>query len=394
MPKKSAKAFNFTKKELEKLPAPDKHWVAYHDTTIEGLILLHWQTGAKSFYVYKKIEDKPERIKIGKFPDMSVERARNEAQRILGEIAQGQRPTAKRARKEAGILLEDLFRRYLDEYAQHHCTTWRETGKNFRRYFAPWLSREVTGFARSEIQQYINALGTERGHHTANRAYDDLRAVISWGIKYGYLAGTNPCAGVTKFKTRSRERFIRPDEFKKFLETLREETNIDLRDYVYLSLFTGARQANILSMRWDQIDFDLALWHIPITKNKESQTLPLTELAMKLLKSRFQGRKSEEWVFPSVSASGHIVEPKAGWRKFVEKTKLQDLRMHDLRRTLGSYMAMNNQSLQIIGKTLGHKSPAATQIYSRLGSDPIKRAMEAAHASMAGNASILPDNLE
>ncbi len=47
-------------------------------------------------------------------------------------------------------------------------------------------------------------------------------------------------------------------------------------------------------MRWDQIDFDLHLWHIPITKNKESQTLPLTELAMRLLEDRHQRRESDE----------------------------------------------------------------------------------------------------
>ena len=220
--------------------------------------------------------------------------------------------------------------------------------------------------------------------------FDDLRALFSWGIKYGYFSGANPCTGITKFKTRSRERFIRPDEFEKFLETLKNETNIDFRDYVYLSLFTGARQANVLSMRWDQIDFDLNLWYIPITKNKESQTLPLTELAKRLLEDRYERRKSDEWVFPSVSACGHVVEPKAGWRKFLKDAGLKDLRMHDLRRTLGSYMAMNNQSLQIIGKVLGHKSATATQIYSRLSSDPLKQAMEAAQASMAKSSDLLP----
>ena len=49
---------------------------------------------------------------------------------------------------------------------------------------------------------------------------------------------------------------------------------------------------------------------------------------------------------------------------------------------------MNNQSLQIIGKVLGHKSPTATQIYSRLAFDPLKQAMEAAQVSMARSAEI------
>ena len=198
---------------------------------------------------------------------------------------------------------------------------------------------------------------------------------------------------MTKFKTRSRERFLRPDEFDIFFSKLKGEKNFDFRDYVYLSLFTGARQANILAMRWDEIDFELGFWRIPITKNKESQTLPLTKLAYVVLKDRFDEKKSTEWVFPSNGVTGHLVEPKKAWQKFLEKCEIKDLRLHDLRRSLGSYMAMNNQSLQIIGKALGHKSPAATQIYSRLAFDPIRQAMESAQASiMIGNEELLLSN--
>jgi integrase len=87
-------------------------------------------------------------------------------------------------------------------------------------------------------------------------------------------------------------------------------------------------------------------------------------------------------VFPSDGATGHYVEPKTAWRKFLKRAKLSNLTMHDLRRTLGSYMAMNNQSLHIIGKVLGHKSPTSTLIYSRLANDPLRNAMEGAIAKM------------
>lgn len=108
---------------------------------------------------------------------------------------------------------------------------------------------------------------------------------------------------------------------------------------------------------------------------------------------RDNNKESEEWVFPSHSEVGHIVEPKKAWWKFLDRAELKDLRLHDLRRTLGSYMAMNNQSLQIIGKVLGHKSPAATQIYSRLAFDPLRLAMENAQASIANTTEILPADM-
>lgn len=395
MPSKPAKTLNFTKTELAKLPVPETGYVMYHDTMVEGLVLLVYATGGNRFYVYKKLKGKPTRIKLGKFPDMTVEVARKKAQEVLGSIARGDHAAAKgvEEKDEPSLSVGDLFTRYIEEYAVHHCTSWKDTSANFRRYFVDWLDRAVGTINLSDVQQMVNRLGRERGHHTANRAFDDLRAVYSWGKKYGYVSGDNPCAGVTKFKTRSRERFLRPDEFETFFSQLKAERNIDFRDYVYLSLFTGARQANVLSMRWEDIDFNLALWRIPITKNKESQTLPLTNLALQVLVDRHEKRKSDEWVFPSDGITGHLVEPKNAWRKFSSDSGLQDLRLHDLRRTLGSYMAMNNQSLQIIGKVLGHKSAAATQIYARLAFDPLRQAMESAQASLVTSQKLLPDNL-
>lgn len=394
MPAKSENSINFTKTKISELKAPASGYLTYHDIGVEGLVLLLYATGANRFYLSKKIEGKSTRIKIGKFPEMSVEIARKKALELLAAIANGHVPsTLRREVKESAITLSNLLSRYSEEYSKHHCATWKETNANFRRYFIDWLEQPTDSITHNEVQQRINELGTNRGHHTANRAFDDLRAVFSWGKKHGYLSCDSPCDGVTKFKTRSRERFLRPDEFEKFFSTLNEETNIDFRDYVYLSLFTGARQANVLAMRWDEIDFDLGLWRIPITKNKESQTLPLTKLAYLVLLDRFNKKKSEKWVFPSDGITGHLVEPKKAWQKFLLKSEIEDLRLHDLRRSLGSYMAMNNQSLQIIGKVLGHKSPAATQIYSRLAFDPLRQAMESAQASiLSGNELLFLEN--
>ena len=311
MPARAAKTLNFTKTELAKVSPPAAGYDVYHDSSVEGLVLLVYSSGGFRFYIYKKVDGKPVRLKVGKYPDMSVEVARKKAQDLLGSIARGERPMLKTEQKSAGISLGDLFGHYIDEYAMHHCTTWKETKASFNRYFIDWFERPAETINHNDVQQAVNKLGVDRGHHTANRAFDDLRATFSWGKKHGYITIDNPCDGVTKFKTRSRERFLTPDEFDKFFTALKAEANIPFRDYVYLSLFTGARQANVLSMRWEDINFELGLWRIPITKNKESQTLPLTNLALQVLVDRRDNNKeSEEWVFPSDSACGHIVEPK------------------------------------------------------------------------------------
>ena len=78
------------------------------------------------------------------------------------------------------------------------------------------------------------------------------------------------------------------------------------------------------------------------------------------------------------SASGHYEEPKRAWHSLLKRAGIENLRLHDLRRTLGSYQAINGSSLQIIGKSLGHKSMQSTQVYARLMNDPIRQSTNSA----------------
>ena len=66
----------------------------------------------------------------------------------------------------------------------------------------------------------------------------------------------------------------------------------------------------------------------------------------------------------------------------LEGTRLEALRIHDLRRTLGSWQAKTGASLAIIGKSLNHKSQQATAIYARLDLDPVRASVNTATAAM------------
>jgi integrase len=87
-------------------------------------------------------------------------------------------------------------------------------------------------------------------------------------------------------------------------------------------------------------------------------------------------------VFPGRGKTGHLVEPKTAWARILKRAGLQNLRLHDLRRTLGSWQAATGASLPIIGKSLGHKSLAATQVYARLNLDPVRAAVNTATDAM------------
>ena len=259
--------------------------------------------------------------------------------------------------------------------------------QDFRRYLHDWKNRKLSSVKRTDVQTRINSIKTEHGPATANHVIILMKAAMNWNIKNGAFKGDNPWSDVKQFKVKSRERFLTPDELKRFFNALQQCEDSRLRDYVLLSLYTGARRMNVLSMRWDQVNLELGLWTIPMTKNGDSQTVPLTQSVIKLLETRRSFVKGE-WVLPGKTATNHLVEPKRPWYKLLEAAQIDDFRLHDLRRTLGSYMAMGNHSLQVIGKALGHKSSAATEIYSRLSNQSVRQAMEAAQSDIHNAAGI------
>ncbi len=133
-------------------------------------------------------------------------------------------------------------------------------------------------------------------------------------------------------------------------------------------------------MRWDEIHLLRGEWRI-ITKGKQPQTVTLSPDVLEILIER-QKRSCSEWVFPGIGKTGHLVEPKGAWKRIVNQAGLADMRIHDLRRTLGSWQAKNNSSLLVIGKSLNHKSTKSTDIYARLDLDPVRESVNLANAAI------------
>jgi integrase len=142
----------------------------------------------------------------------------------------------------------------------------------------------------------------------------------------------------------------------------------------------------MLSMRWQDINLNQAIWRVPDTKNGEPYQVALTSTAIGILEQR-RVQENGIWVFSAPSKSGHLEEPKKAWASLLLNANIENLRIHDLRRTFGSFMAAQGASLQMIGKALGHKSQDATLIYARLNLDPVREAVNAASDAMFKTAS-------
>jgi integrase len=137
-----------------------------------------------------------------------------------------------------------------------------------------------------------------------------------------------------------------------------------------------------MAMRWEEINFERREWLIPETKNGEALRVHLIDNVLEILKRRLQDYGKQEWVFEGHGETGHLVEPKSGWKRILQRAGIKDLRIHDLRRTLGSWQAATGANSFMIGQSLGHKSSQSTAVYARLNIDPVRESVEKATQAM------------
>ncbi|MDD5037407.1 MAG: site-specific integrase, partial [Methylococcaceae bacterium] len=175
------------------------------------------------------------------------------------------------------------------------------------------------------------------------------------------------------------------DEMPRFWQALLDEPNRDFADAFMISLLTGMRRTDVLSMRWEQVSLERGEWRIPDPKNTDPLTVPLVGEVIGLLRERRQSEPGA-WVFPGVGKSGHLIEPKGAWKRILERAGIADLRLHDLRRTLGSSMAAAGVNTITTARTMGHKTLSMALRYQHLSTDPKRVAIEAGAGAILANA--------
>ena len=379
MPKETRKV-NFTKATIEAFPLPPVNRTYFYDSQVRGLCLSVTAKGSRSFLVYRWMDGKPERITLGRYPDLSIEQARGKASEVNGALARGEDPRFVLSGRNKALTMGQVFGEYMERHAKLHKKTWEEDQRQFNTLVGHWAKRKVESIKRTEVQTLHAQIGQERGIYAANRLLALLHSTFNKAKTWGFMEGENPAHGIPKFRETSRDRFLHKDELPRFFQALADEPNSTLRDFFLVSPLTGARRANVLTMRWEQINFTDATWRIPDTKNHTPQTLPLTKEMLTILSERQKETKGD-WVFPGRS-KGHLKEPKTAWKRILKRAGLDNLRIHDLRRTMGSWQASTGASLTVIGKSLGHKNTSTTAIYARLGVEPVRGAMEVATNAM------------
>ena len=372
---------NLTESFVAKLPnasAASKRYEVY-DAKIKELSCRVTDKGKKSFYIRKKSHGKAVRVCLGIYPIMSLEKARKAAYEMLNMLAENKNPNIEKKKLSKNLTIKELFDKYLNDYAKLNTKvrTYTENIGVYDRYLSKLENKIVSNVTRNDVEEFIIELYKKKGNYVANKALKLLRHMFNKGIEWG-LDMVNPTLGIKKYPEKSRDRYLTSDEIANFFKAVYNYPDELARSYILISLFTGQRRSNVLSMNWQGIDFKNKTWHIRETKNGEPITVPLVEQVIEIL-LKLKENSFSEWVFPSKSSqSGHYEEPKRAFKSILKEAGIENFRIHDLRRTLGSYEAITGTSLHIIGKSLGHKSSQSTEIYARLSLDPIRAAAQMA----------------
>ena len=378
---------HFTRARLEAIPPPEKGRRYVYDAKTPGLALCITPANGKTFYTIKRIDGKPERIRLGRLSDLTVLQARKAATAILGEAAQGRNPAQVRRAARSAATLGDLWQHVRDTHVVPKLSS--KTADDYtifyKAHLRPWSRRKLAAISKADVARLHARIGADHPH-LANRIIGLLSSLYARADELGF-AGPNPCRGVRRFPERSRDRFLDADELRKLFAALADAPRT-LRDFVGLLLLTGARRSDAQSMKWDQLDMDRRTWRIPQAKGGRPVTIPLVPAVIDLLNAR-RHIVAGDWVFPGSGRSGHIANPNKAWRKLVDDIGLRGVRFHDLRRTFASWATIAGASLPVVAKMLGHTSLRATEIYARLTDDPIRTSAERGVGLMLAKAGLL-----
>ena len=379
---------NFTKKSLEELK-PNGKDTFYYDTKERGLYLMVRAKGTKSFGYRGRLYGMQKTFKIGRFPDYSVENARKKVSDYKSDLGKGINPIEERIRIVNDITFGEMAKDFVENYGKLEKKSWRDDEAAVKNHLSHWLNKKAYLITAKDVESTVKAYGSKGHRIGSNRLLEKIKAIFNRAISLGWK-GQNPTKGIKKYAEQSRERILKLDEFPNFFRALEAEYNITVKDFVLVALFTGIRKTNVLEMKWDDLKLDsqMPTWTIKETKNGDSNTVILPPIIIELLKSRRKLSEIEEspFVFPGEGAKGHFSDPKKAWGRILKNAGINELRIHDLRRTVATVMSDKGVNEVTIQNVLGHRTKSLLRVYSRTTEEAKLKALTEASEFMISKA--------
>ena len=358
----SQNKINFNKTTLANL-SPMAKQTYYWDSKTEGLGVGITPKGIKTFVLYRRVNHKPTRIKLGRFPTMSVEKARIKAIKLLDEINDGNDPREiERVKELKNITLNMVYQDYYAARPNLSPNTIKNYDKFKKLSFSDWVEQPLTNITESMVQERYQRDG-KTSKVRASQAMRVLRALFNFArenykdSKNEPLFPHNPVEILSKLKSwyyiKRRTSVIKEHQLKSFFWGALEIKNENIepntcRDYILMCLFSGLRANEVTTLQINQIDLEekSILLDGSTVKNNQDHHIPLNSFTYELIKwrteqaiNRMQLIKNNEpntndpgYLFPSFGKKGYFSQPRFACKLVTEKTKI-DFTSHDLRRT-------------------------------------------------------------
>jgi len=380
---------------LTKLKPKEKAYDIW-DTKLTGFILRVSPSGKM---VYRCEYGRGKRITIGNTGALTPAQARDEAKKILSQAAIGILPTIKKS--EDQLTLKKFI---LDDYESWRIAN-RKNGKddlrrlkvNFVGNFGDKLLKDINPALIEKWRTNRINNGVKSG--TVNRDIIILKSAISKAIEWGLLS-KHPLQSLKLFKVDSSPnvRYLDAQEEQRLKEALDQrdqtlkkarmnanewrkkrkyECLTDLSQWRYadymlpmilISLNTGLRRGELLSLRWSHVNFDRAILTVTGDNAKSGKTrhLPLNKIALQVLKDWSQQTPQRDLIFVNERTGLFLGNVKRAWKNILRVSSIENFRWHDMRHHFASKLVMVGVDLNTVRELLGHSDIKMTLRYAHL----------------------------
>jgi integrase len=344
------------------------------DARAHNLVLLVQPSSHK---VYKVIYSKAGRSRwfhIGDVRDVCLKDARKTAARIMLAVAEGKDPAADRKAQRSAGTFEELAARYLEEHAKVRNKSWKQADALTKRHLLPkWGKLRAAELSREDVESLFARI---EAPILANQVLAAASAILSWAVKkrvYGVLV--NPCHGVDRNPTESRERVLEQHEVQRFWAAL-DGVDPVRAAALRLVLLTGQRPGEIAHLRrehlagnwWTMPGKPIPELGWPGTKNKATHRVWVPKVAMEFLPD-----------FEHGFAFGRVLHDlDAAMREVCTSAGLPRTTPHDLRRTHGTFITGMGFGRPAMNRIQNHREGGIGDVYDRHDySKEIRTIMEA-----------------
>jgi integrase len=239
----------------------------------------------------------------------------------------------------------------------------------------------------SLIVECRDSLSETRSAATVVRYMAALSHAFTIAVNEWEWLEDSPMRRVKKPKEpRGRVRFLSDNERDKLLDACKKSNNKVIYLCVILALGSGMRQAELMGLKWSDINLKDGYLILHETKNGERRRVPLSGLALSLLLEHSKVRQLDSnLLFPSNKNPQKPIDLRKPWEVALSEAGIEDFHWHDLRHCTASYLAMNGASLAEIAEVLGHKTLTMVKRYAHLSDGHVSNVVASMNIKIFSN---------